>query len=56
VEFKVKAAGYQGLIDIVDKIIDFSLQIEPGHVEKQNIINYDEIKNQIISQLTALRN
>jgi hypothetical protein len=56
VEFKVKAAGYQSLIDIVDKIIDFSLETEPGNVDKRNIINYDEVKNQIVAQLTALRN
>jgi len=43
------------LIDNVDKIINFSLEIEPGHVEKTQIVNYDEVKAQIIVQLALLR-
>ena len=38
------------------KIIDFSLETEPGNVDKKSIVNYDEVKDQIVAQLTALRN
>ena len=43
------------MIDNVDKIINFSIEIEPGHVEKTQIVNYDEVKAQIIVQLALLR-
>ena len=55
VEFRLKKSGYQELIDKVEIIMDFALQVEPGHQNKSEILNYEEVKNEIISKLAAIR-
>lgn len=43
------------LIDKTEQIIDFALLIEPGGVKKEDVANYEEVKEQIIGKLAALR-
>lgn len=35
--------------------MDFALAVEPGHQDKSQIVNYDEIKDEIVLKLSALR-
>lgn len=55
VEFKLDKLGYQNLIDKVPTIMDFALTIEPGHQNKSEITNYDEIRYEIEAKLIAIR-
>jgi hypothetical protein len=34
--------------------MDFALEVESNGVKREEVENYDEIKNQIISQLTTI--
>lgn len=48
VEFHLKKQGYQDLIDKTSIIMDFALLIEPGGIKKEEVENYEEVKNEII--------
>jgi DNA polymerase epsilon subunit 1 len=54
VKFRLERAGYQGVIDQVEQIMDFALKIE-NNVDKDQVTNYDEVKQQIISKLEFIR-
>jgi DNA polymerase epsilon subunit 1 len=54
-KFKVDKKLYQTLIDNVDKVIDFSLEIENG-LNKDDIENKEEVKEAVVNQLKNLMN
>ena len=54
VKFKVNSDGFQGLIDITDTIMKFAIEIEEN-TKVEDIENYEEVKTEIISQLTSLK-
>lgn len=54
VKFKLEAAAYQDLIDRVEQILDFGLKIEMN-VDKAQVTNYDEVRDQIVKQLHDLK-
>ena len=54
VKFRLERAGYQGLIDQVDQIMDFALAIELN-TEKALVTNFDEVKQHIVDKLTFIR-
>jgi hypothetical protein len=44
VKFRLEKAGYQGLIDQVEQIMDFALGIELN-TDKALVTNYEEVKS-----------
>jgi len=47
VKFKIEKQGYEDLIGQVDEIMNFALEIESGGIKKEDVENYDEIKDKI---------
>jgi DNA polymerase epsilon subunit 1 len=43
------------MIDKVEDIMDFALKIESNGVTRDEVTNYDEIKQKIVEQLTAIK-
>ncbi len=54
VKFRLEKAGYQGLIDQVEQIMDFALGIELN-TDKALVTNYEEVKSQIVDKLSFIR-
>lgn len=54
VKFRLEKAGYQGLIDQVETIMDFALRVE-ANVDKSLVTNYNEIKEEIVSKLQTIK-
>ena len=54
-KFDLNSIIIQKLIDDLDSILLFAIEIEAG-MKKENVINYDIIKNQIITKLEDLKN
>jgi DNA polymerase epsilon subunit 1 len=53
-EFDLKPAAFQHLIDKIDRDLCFSIEVEAG-MKRDEIVNYDEIRSQIVEQLELLR-
>ncbi|KAJ2994653.1 DNA polymerase epsilon catalytic subunit [Globomyces sp. JEL0801] len=53
-KFKLSPAAFQQLIDEVDQALTFTITQEGGH-SLDDIENYDEVKNQLIQDLSGLR-
>ena len=51
-KFKVDKGLYKQLIDNVDKVIDFSIEIEAG-MKKEEVVNREEVKQKVIDQLQS---
>jgi DNA polymerase epsilon subunit 1 len=54
-KFKLEAAGYQGLMDKVDDIMKFALEIECGGIDPSEATNYEEVKQEIVEKLAAIK-
>jgi len=54
VKFWLQPAGYQKLIDGLDSALTFELEVE-GQLRREEITNYDEIRDKILTKLEALR-
>lgn len=55
VRFRLEQKAYEDLIGRVEEILDFGLKVEMN-VDKAQVTNYDEVRDQIIAQLTDLKN
>ena len=55
VKFKLSKDGFQKLINEVDDIMKFAIQIEQGQ-KVEDVTNYDEVKQKILAQLENLKN
>lgn len=55
VKFKLEADRYDWLLERVEPIMDFALEIESGGLKKEDVENYDEIKTAISEQLEAIK-
>jgi len=53
-DFNLASSTYQGLINNIDRDLIFAIEVEGG-MKKEDIKNYDEIKDNIVAKLTALR-
>ena len=53
-DFDLKPTAFQQLIDNVDRDLCFSIEVEGG-MNKSEIINYEEVKSQIVEKLELLR-
>lgn len=52
--FKCKATAYQGLIDCLDRDLQYAI-IHEGKWKLEDVENYEEVKADITEQLEALR-
>ena len=55
VKFKMQPAGYDWLLERVGAIMDFALEIESGGVKPEEVENYEEVKQEIIGKLEAIK-
>ncbi|KAL7551487.1 hypothetical protein ACHAWF_014678 [Thalassiosira exigua] len=53
-KFDLNPAGFQGLIDNVDRDMTFAIEVEGG-IDRRKIANYDEVKAEIVEKLELLR-
>ncbi|GLJ44675.1 hypothetical protein SUGI_0939260 [Cryptomeria japonica] len=53
-KFRLEPSAYQQLIDNLDRDLQYAIKVE-GKMDLDSVINYDDIKNDIILQLEALR-
>jgi DNA polymerase epsilon subunit 1 len=54
VKFRLQKEGYQRLINETEDIIKFAVEIE-SNAKVEDVENYEEVKEQIIIQLTDLK-
>ena len=55
VKFKMDSTAYDWLMEKTEEIMDFALNIESGGLSKDDVENYDEIKEQIVGQLGSIK-
>ena len=53
--FKLDASGYQKLIDQVDEIMKFNLEIEEKGIDPATVTNYEEVKHEILEKLMDIK-
>jgi DNA polymerase elongation subunit (family B)/Zn-finger nucleic acid-binding protein len=53
-DWKLDHSAFQELIDRIDRTLAFALEVEEG-IERSEVTNYEQVKADIISQLSALR-
>lgn len=53
-EFDLKPSAFQQLIDNIDRDLCFSIEVEGG-MDRSDIVNYDEVRSQIVEKLEFLR-
>ena len=53
-QFSLKPSACQHLIDCVDRDLTFAIEVEGG-LNRKDIVNYDEVRSQIIEKLELLR-
>jgi len=54
VKFKLSKDGYQKLIDGVDEVMRFAIEVE-GNTKPEDVENYEEVKKEIVDQLAKIR-
>ncbi|KAI9356996.1 hypothetical protein DFJ73DRAFT_213314 [Zopfochytrium polystomum] len=54
VQFHLVPSAFQQLIDEVDKALQFSIIVE-GKLKLEDVVNYDEVRDEITKQLAVLR-
>lgn len=52
--FKLDPSAFQTLIDKIDRALTFALEVEHD-VQRCDVVNYDEVKAEIVRKLEALR-
>lgn len=53
-KFKLVPAAFDGLIRNIDRALTFSIEVEAG-VQRSDVINYDQVRTEIIEKLEMLR-
>jgi DNA polymerase epsilon subunit 1 len=54
-KFKVDKNAYKDLIDNVDKVINFAIEVEHG-LKLEDVVNIEEVKQQVVEKLEAFLN
>ncbi|KAK8513325.1 hypothetical protein V6N12_052522 [Hibiscus sabdariffa] len=52
--FKLDPSGYEQLISNLDRDLQYAITVE-GKMDLESVLNYDEVKNEIIEKLVKLR-
>ncbi|TYH16062.1 hypothetical protein ES288_A05G088900v1 [Gossypium darwinii] len=52
--FKLNPSGYEQLISNLDRDLQYAIRVE-GKMDLESVLNYDEVKNEIMEKLVKLR-
>ena len=53
-KFRLVPSAFQELIDSLDEVLEFAIEIEGG-IKRSDIVNYDQVRDAILNKLETLR-